>query len=147
MLQRLPEGPLLSVPGAHRHGAALAESHRRRPLSGSDPAGSRGGGWSRSPAATDCALPAGGHVVIRGRRKPEVHLRAAGMGGGDAGQPLPSETFKNTDYFKHNLDLWISSWFEDDFRFFTSYKTLIFSGDKWSFSPLLPIKSSLLSML
>lgn len=88
VLQRLQERPLLSGPGHHGDRAHPPETPWYGPVSGSDAAGSCGSGRSRTPAATDGSVPAGGHVFIRGRRKPEVHLRAARMGGGDAGQSL-----------------------------------------------------------
>lgn len=88
VLQRLQERPFLSGSGHHGDRAHPPETPWYGPVSGSDAAGSCGSGRSRTPAATDGSVPAGGHVFIRGRRKPEVHLRAARMGGGDAGQPL-----------------------------------------------------------
>ncbi len=89
VLQCLQEGPLCSGPWQHRGRAHEPESHRQWPDTGADTAGSCGccgSGKCRAPAATNGSIPAGSHVLVRGRRKPAVHLRAARMGGGDTGQ-------------------------------------------------------------
>lgn len=83
--QRLQEGPLLRGHRARRGAPPEPLGQGRHLIGRPDVAGRRRGGRGQPPPSANEPAGAGGHVVVGGRGKPEVHLRAAGMGGGDTG--------------------------------------------------------------